>query len=483
MVDLNPIVDRIKTDQSPNQLTYRVQIGEKKYTVKVTNNGALAKDQPLEALQQTITKLLRDLGSQDGYFEQISGRTLTAKIKDKKVENINIQGLSKKERESEKWQSIIKTTQDVFNRYFPLPVRANQPSPSLEESKEEVMDDIKPVESAGFGKNIPHFTNSCYIAAAVQILRSFPTAIQALNSPLKKEAQELREDFIKRKNIQKTLKKFIHSIDSGIRDNARKDGEEFREALFADPSFEGEGRHAQLDSQDVMRVVLTAINCHVKTQGSYSFRYKRSTVSELRAPATHQSVRVTLQQKEGGVNFNQLLKDEYLPTEAIKKTKTAPFKSNRKTNRDGTPYTPERYYEKTHIVGDPPKFLPIQLTRMVHGADGRATKVNTEVTFDDFSDLSFLFKRNEEDARYSVNAFTVHAGQDPKGEGGHFITYRRNDEGQWHEYDDTKRDVPTVTDTDIKEIMKQAYTVILKKVEKDPKPAVVSIEVDEEQKE
>ncbi|MEX1012263.1 MAG: hypothetical protein WD595_00355 [Waddliaceae bacterium] len=433
-----------KKEQDPNVSIFRVSIGGKSYKVKVKNNGAFPPDSQAEKTQETIKRLLEELSETDGYFEQISGKTVTAKIKNKKFDDIDIHGLSKEELQSEKWQKIKKSTHDVFNSYFP--------KPTIKENGLNTLSKSTPPPPPSEARGIRNLGTSCYINSSIQLLRSLPTFNKMLNTSLTKRGSETDEHLNARKKIQTTLHNLVGAIDSGKK--TKKAATEFRQALFdsKDGSFTRQKIGDQLDSSDVTRIILDTFDTQITTKETRSFIGKDGKVEErpVGVPQNLQFVPLNLTASDHPVDFGSLLKDQYLENEI----QDPDWKV-------GT-HVPKKYTQKTQIIGSPPEHLPVDLRRF-HYQGNKSSKVKTKIDFKEPIDLNDLFTASEKnDGVYSVTSFNIHHGNSLTG--GHFTTYRLDSDNTWRHYDD-KKATPVKPD-EVKRKMGDACTVILKKINK-----------------
>ncbi|MEX1012264.1 MAG: hypothetical protein WD595_00360 [Waddliaceae bacterium] len=120
-----------QVSQDKNVHVYRVIIGNKKYKVKVLNKRAL--DPTTQDVNTIFHAILKDLTKENGFFEAISGKKVTAKIKHKKVEAVKITGLKKEEEESSKWKETSDRLKKIFNVHLFSEAKP-KPSPSKDDS-------------------------------------------------------------------------------------------------------------------------------------------------------------------------------------------------------------------------------------------------------------------------------------------------------------------------------------------------------------
>jgi ubiquitin C-terminal hydrolase len=293
--------------------------------------------------------------------------------------------------------------------------------------------------------------NHCYLHAVLQALISLQSSRELVNKPLEIHPEESEIDFQKRIATQKALRKFYiayHNQSLNPRDLV-KYVLELRNNLFAtEPCIDFKNNpNGQKDASVFLEALLSVLDVN------FSLQSRRKGISKLTGvpfdkemPKDPMSV-LQIEMKQG-VSFQELLKAKTL--EVVNDTSVNKWRLDM-----GEPVS--EYDITTHIVGEPPEFLAVQLKRFGTNKAGIPHKISAPIDYpeDDIVDLRELTNTSEP-VLYRTVGFVNHRGDLAFG---HYTAYTKREDVWWYSSDST------VVQVESKKVdRKNAYLIFLEKI-------------------
>lgn len=306
---------------------------------------------------------------------------------------------------------------------------------------------------------ISNIGNSCYMNAGIQQLLASRDFINLIRGPLLDIHGESEDERQARENLKLELNAVITEMENGDEELIRQAMVRLRATIFSDFSrahlntdLQGniEGQH---DGTAFIETILRSVAPRLQLQETRTFMYNNVQHSLAMEPDFDSILRVpVLENTDLQGTFDYLFNPRNV------------FDPDYRPDIDGNGHqiSVGRYRTSTQIVGRIPDSITVQFKRF--DENGERDDRPIPCPHHGRVDLTYAcppnLLQNGQRVEYQVVSFEKHIGHAKKG--GHYVTYRLGEDGQWRLYDDGE--VRIVSQHEAEFQMQTPYNLTLNRV-------------------